>query len=635
MSILKFAKTSFSSGELAPDLLGRGDLRAYENGAKKLRNVFVHPTGGISRRNGLRFIDNIGEKGRLIAFEFNTEQVYLLVFKNQLIDVYKDEVKVASFASPWTTSQLDTIRWTQSADTLLVTHQDVAPRKITRSSHSEWSINEWVFDEEDNVLMQPYFKFAKDDVTLTPSATTGDITLTASSELFSDAYIGLRLRLLGGEVLVTAKNSATSINATVKKDLENTDETKKWEEPAFSSLRGYPVSVTFHQDRLVVGGSRDLPNRLWLSRSGALMNFDLGEGLDDESIEFPILSDQVNAICAVFSGRHLQVFTSGAEYMVTGDPLTPSNIQLSRQTRIGSILNRYVPPVNVDGATLFAGSSGDEIREFIFADIEQAYQSNDLAMLSKHLVHNPIDQDYDTKKRILNVVMSNGTLGLVTNYRSEKITAWTLAETNGAFLSVAVAGNETYAITKRGENYFIEIFDEKMNVDCGLAGTSVEPKAVWSGLNHLEGLTVKVKADKALVSDVVVNNGSIILPYEVLEIEAGLGFYHEIEPLPPVIAGNSGVMPMLSFRLIDVSFRVMNTKAFMAETTGRGYRNVIMPKLDTPDFLDAPPASFTGDVVVRALGWVKDLQKPIWSVKGDEPLNLNILSVTSKIKVGE
>jgi hypothetical protein len=32
-------KTNFTGGELDPHLLGRGDLRAYENGARELTNV--------------------------------------------------------------------------------------------------------------------------------------------------------------------------------------------------------------------------------------------------------------------------------------------------------------------------------------------------------------------------------------------------------------------------------------------------------------------------------------------------------------------------------------------------------------------------------------------------------------------
>lgn len=43
MARLRVHKTSFAAGEVSPLLLGRRDLRAYENGASALRNVFVHP----------------------------------------------------------------------------------------------------------------------------------------------------------------------------------------------------------------------------------------------------------------------------------------------------------------------------------------------------------------------------------------------------------------------------------------------------------------------------------------------------------------------------------------------------------------------------------------------------------------
>ena len=55
MTRIRQIKTTFTSGEVSPDLLGRGDLRAYENGAAKLRNVFIQPTGGIKRRAIVRW----------------------------------------------------------------------------------------------------------------------------------------------------------------------------------------------------------------------------------------------------------------------------------------------------------------------------------------------------------------------------------------------------------------------------------------------------------------------------------------------------------------------------------------------------------------------------------------------------
>ena len=72
-------KTSFTAGEVAPELLGRPDLRAWANGARRLRNVFIQPTGGVVRRPGLRHVAALAGPARLIAFEFNTEQTLYLV----------------------------------------------------------------------------------------------------------------------------------------------------------------------------------------------------------------------------------------------------------------------------------------------------------------------------------------------------------------------------------------------------------------------------------------------------------------------------------------------------------------------------------------------------------------------------
>lgn len=52
MSRIRDIKTNFTAGEVSSELLGRSDLRAYENGALALRNVFIKPTGGITRRAG-------------------------------------------------------------------------------------------------------------------------------------------------------------------------------------------------------------------------------------------------------------------------------------------------------------------------------------------------------------------------------------------------------------------------------------------------------------------------------------------------------------------------------------------------------------------------------------------------------
>jgi len=634
MTRLRTVKTSFTAGEIAPRLYGRTDLRAHANGARRLENVFIHPTGGLSRRAGLAFVDRARGPGRLVAFAFNTEQTYLLAFSAGLIDVYRDDVRLASVTAPWTAAQLDQIAWTQSADTLLVCHPNVPPRRITRRADQTWQIEEWAWVVEAGAVRHPWYRFAPTGITLAASGTTGVVTLTASAAAFVADHQGARLRIAGKQVRITGVASPTQATATVEQTLVGTAATTAWEEQAFSAARGWPATAVFHQDRLVIGGSRDLPNRLWLSRSADLWNFDVGTGQDDEAIEFAILSDDVNAIRALFSGRHLQVFTSGAEWMVTGDPLTPGTIQMSRQTRVGSPVDRRIPPRNVDGATLYVGRTGTDVREFVYTDVEQAYQSPDLALLAPHLVDRPRDMDFDPRRRLLFVVMADGSLRALTVYRAEQVTAWMRIATDGAVRAVATVGERVYLLVDRLGGPTIEAFDDARSLDAAVAGESAVAKTNWSGLSHLNGRTVAVTADGVPRDPLPVNAGTIVLDPPALRVEAGLPFTHVVEPLPVTVGmgGSEG----LTLRVVSATFRLEGTRALRVDL-GSGPADVPL-RLSAPGGTvlgPDPPPAFTGDVTRRAIGWRRDGLAAPWRIEQDLALPFTLLSVTTLLKVNE
>ena len=84
MTNLFTTKTNFTAGELSADLLGRADLNAYANGALKLENVFIDPTGGIHRRPGLQYLQTLTGKTRLISYEQDSSHAFLfLISKNR------------------------------------------------------------------------------------------------------------------------------------------------------------------------------------------------------------------------------------------------------------------------------------------------------------------------------------------------------------------------------------------------------------------------------------------------------------------------------------------------------------------------------------------------------------------------
>lgn len=632
MSRIRQLKTTFTAGEVSRSLLGRSDLRAYDNGALTLRNVFIQPTGGVTRRAGLRYVDTAPGIGRLIAFEFNTEQTYLLVLTDGQVDIYAAGSHMATLGAPWTAAQVSSVAWTQSADTMLIVHPDVPPKILARNSGGDFTLSDWVFlTDDDGVIAQPYFKFSGIDVTLAAAAVTGTTTLTASAPVFSSDHEGTRLRVSGREVDIAEVNSPTIVTVNIIETLAGTSPTIDWEEQVFGPARGYPSTVAFHQGRLVIGGSRDLPNRLWFSCSGDLFNFDQGTGLDDESIEFAILSDQVNAIRGLFSGRHLQVFTSGAEWMVTGDPLTPATVQLKRQTRIGSLTDRHVPPVNIDGATLFIARNGQEIREFIYTDLEQAYQSTDLALLSRHMIADPLDQDFDPRRRLLFMVRGDGKFAALTVYRAESVAAWTLHETDGAVLSVAVAGDRVYILVDRGSAITVEEMDDAVHLDSCLQGQSDDPAVTWSGLGHLEGKSVSILADGVIHPQKTVSAGAVTLDFPAQAVVIGLPYTHIVEPLPPSAMADGGAGRAV--RMVEAIFRLEQTAALRLDV-GRGLSDIPLRQIGEGEDPGTPPPQVSEDIRVRAIGWQTG-GAPLWRIEQSAPLPFTLLAVTTELKIND
>lgn len=217
------AFTNFTAGELSPRLDGRTDVGKYFNGCKKLQNFVVHPHGGASRRPGtifVREVKNSAHNVRLIPFEFNVTQTYVLEFGDQYFRIHKDGGTVVSsgspveVATPYAHTDLDKLKFTQSADVMYLVHPDFAPRKITRTSHTAWTI------AEVDLLRGPMGEDNTTATTLLASARTGTVTITASANTFASTDVGRLVKVHEGFAKITVFTDAQNVNATVQ---ENTD----------------------------------------------------------------------------------------------------------------------------------------------------------------------------------------------------------------------------------------------------------------------------------------------------------------------------------------------------------------------------------------------------------------------------
>ncbi len=284
------------------------------------------------------------------------------------------------------------LRVAQSGDTMIVVHPDMPMQTLKRTAVDTFARAVYEFDSSDGFIHQPYYKFAAPDVTLDPaSTTTNNQTITASAAIFSADWVGEEIEFIDANgavhhIEVIAYLSTTTITGKFDTAPHNGNARTTWSEQVFSARHGYARSVVFHDQRLVFGGSRDLPNHMFFSKAGQFFNFDVGTGLDDESIQVQIAENQVSEIKSLASFRHLSIFSSEQElYVPTTEnkPLTPATIAIKKQTSYGS---GAVSPVEFDGALVFLTKSKGAVREFVFSDLSQAYNSDALTLLSSHLI---------------------------------------------------------------------------------------------------------------------------------------------------------------------------------------------------------------------------------------------------------
>lgn len=96
---------------------------------------------------------------------------------------------VMELSTPWAEADLFKIQYTQSGDVLFVGCDGYQQRRIERRDGDSWSVVKYEANDG------PYNVLNVTGTTLKPSATSGQITLTASNPIFKDGHVGALFRL--------------------------------------------------------------------------------------------------------------------------------------------------------------------------------------------------------------------------------------------------------------------------------------------------------------------------------------------------------------------------------------------------------------------------------------------------------
>ncbi len=213
------AFANFTAGEVTPKLYGRTDISKYDNGAETVENFLVQPHGGLLRRPGTRFVAEVKSSDdavRLVPFEYNVEQAYVLEFGPLYFRIYKDGGQVTSggnaveVTTVYPAADLDGLKFAQAADTMYVVSPNHPIYKITRTSHTAWTITEVVTSRG------PMLDENATTTTLTPDSRDGTVQLTASASTFVSTDVGRLVKVFEGYVRIATFTSATVVSGAAQ-----------------------------------------------------------------------------------------------------------------------------------------------------------------------------------------------------------------------------------------------------------------------------------------------------------------------------------------------------------------------------------------------------------------------------------
>jgi hypothetical protein len=648
-------QTNFSTGELDPLLRSRIDLAQYNNALAKATNVVVQPQGGIRRRPGLKHIaelPNTAANGvRLVPFEFSVDDSYMLCFVNERMYVFKDGVQITAInggANPYltttiTSAMLGQLNWTQSADTMFIVHPDLAPVKLVRGgSDSSWTISTYTFSSI------PKYAFTLTVTTptsghLTPSAVSGNVTLTSQNSAFSAGSVGQYINAYPqGRARIIQYITATSVKAVTEYPFFDTSNIAQgsWEiesgyEDVWSSGKGWPRTVTFHEGRLYFGGSKSRPSTIWGSKIGIFDEFMPTEAFDDDAVEATLDTSSLNVIVDMISGRDLQVFTTGAEFYVPQsgtDPITPLTLTFKGVSRNGIKPGTRVQ--SLESGTVYIQRQGKSINEFLFSDTQLTYVTQRISLLSGHLLKAPTRMalrranSTDEGDLLLMVNDTDGTMAAFSIMRSQQITAPSEFITDGLFKDVSVDVTDIYAVVKRTFNstdkYFVELFSFDRFTDCAFIGGSAG--GVGSGLPHI-GKSLNVICDGVPQGNETVSAGGAVTfdRESTTSYEVGLPFTVYAKTMPVEIKLQTGTRIGFKKRIVEINALVDTTQHLALNQNPVPFRTFDNPLLNLPE------PTFTGSKRVNGvLGYSREASVEI---SQSLPLKMTLLGLEYKIAV--
>lgn len=585
--------------------------------------------------------------------------------------------RVYEITTPYTANDLQDLAFVQSADVLYIAHKNWKPRKLSRNAATSWALNTISFRDG------PYLNTNTSTTTLTPGATTGSTTITASSVSginggagFSANDVGRPIRIrhssTWGYAVITGFTSTTVVNVDVVSAFGAATASASWRLGAWYGVEGssttarYPGSVTFNQDRLVYASTWDLPSRVDASNTADYENFAPtqtdGTVVDSNALSFTLNSTKVNAVNWLISDEWgLLAGTASAEWVIsastTQNALTPTNVSAKVTTSYGGT---NVPPVKIGKSTLFVQRTKRKLREMTYQFTLGTFSAPDISLIAEHLTKTGIKQMAAqlAPHPLVWLVRNDGALVGFCYDKEQEVLGWhqhqlggfsnagqtaaPVVESVAVIPAPSVDRDQVWVSVQRYINGYTTRTIELMQkfwedgdtlpnsyfVDCGATYSGAATSNI-TGLNWLAGQTVSVLADGSVHPTCVVSaSGTITLQRSASVVQVGLGYNSTGKTMRIEAGAADGPAQGKLKRIHRAIFRFFQSVGLNVQSTGG--TAFPEPFRTSADRMDQPVALYTGD---KRWSWdgSYELEGQVTWTQSD-PLPSNVLMVAAQLE---
>lgn len=576
---------------------------------------------------------------------------------------------VYEIPNPYAAADLFDIHYVQSADVLTLVHPTYAPRELRRQGATQWVLSTVSFT---SALTAPAGVSA---AATGGTGTTYKYVVTAVGDLGADESAPSTYDDCNGNLFATgAYNTITwsaatgasryyvykfsggsygyigqtdALAFTDDNIAADTSRTPPVATNPFNAANDYPGAVSYFEQRRSFAGTNNKPQNIWMTKSGTESNLNYSlPTRDDDAIQFRVAAREANTIRHIVPLVDMLLLTSSAEWRVTSvnsDAITPSTISVKPQSYNGA---NNVQPVIISNNIIYCAARGGHMREMAYAYQANGYVTGDLSLRAPHLFdgYNITDMAYaKAPYPIVWGVSDSGKLLGLTYIPEQQIGAWHQHDTDGNFESCAVVaeGQEDvlYLVVKRtvGGNTkrYVEFLHTRVFatqadaffVDSGLTYSGAATDTI-TGLSHLEGETVSILGDGAVMPQAVVTSGAVTLPEEVIKAQIGLPITADLKTLP--LAFEAEAAGQGRPKNVDrVWLRVYRSSGIFV---GPDVDNLTEVKQRTTEAYGSPPALKTDEISIDI--------KPSWGANGQvvvrqaDPLPLTVSSMSLETSIG-